>query len=58
MRGGLIAGLLGAALLAGTPGATQETTRIEVAVVKYTGLKEAVLKHRGKVVLVDFWGTY
>lgn len=26
-------------------------------VVKYDGLKQAVLKNRGKVVLVDFWDT-
>jgi hypothetical protein len=29
----------------------------EVKVIKYDQLKEAVLKNRGKVVLVDFWFT-
>lgn len=58
MRGLTITGLLGVVLLAGTPGTTQEPAKIEATVVKYAGLKEAVLKHRGKVVLIDFWGTY
>ena len=26
--------------------------------VRYSGLKEAVLQNRGKVVLVDFWGDF
>lgn len=26
--------------------------------VKYGGLKEEVLKHRGKVLVVDFWASY
>ena len=30
---------------------------IDVKVVKYDGLKEAVLQNRGKVVVVDFWST-
>ena len=28
---------------------------VEVIPVKYDGLKQEVLKHRGKVVVVDFW---
>ncbi len=35
----------------------QETKAIDVQVVKYAGLKETVLKNRGKVVVVDFWST-
>jgi len=27
-------------------------------VVKYDGLAEEILKHRGKVILVDFWADY
>ena len=27
-------------------------------VVKYDGLKDAVLKNRGKVILIDFWGNF
>jgi thiol-disulfide isomerase/thioredoxin len=40
--------IIGLTLLAGLP---------VVRVVKYDGLTEEVLKHRGKVVLVDFWST-
>ena len=32
--------------------------RGEMTVVRYDGLKREVLKHRGKVVLVDFWAGY
>jgi thiol-disulfide isomerase/thioredoxin len=31
---------------------------ISVKIVKYDGLKEEVLRHRGKVVIVDFWADY
>lgn len=31
---------------------------VQLQVVKYDGLKNAVLKNRGKVILVDFWGTF
>jgi len=30
---------------------------ITLQTVKYAGLKDAVAKNRGKVVLVDFWGV-
>lgn len=30
----------------------------EMARIKYDGLKQEVLKHRGKVVIVDFWAGY
>jgi thiol-disulfide isomerase/thioredoxin len=42
--------------LAGTTSA-QAPGAIDVKVVKYDGLKELVLKNRGKVVVVDFWFT-
>jgi thiol-disulfide isomerase/thioredoxin len=31
--------------------------KIEMTMVKYDGLKQEILKHRGKVVIVDFWAT-
>jgi hypothetical protein len=43
-------------LLAG-PAAAQDK-KIEMIPVKYDGLKQEVLKHRGKVVVVDFWAGY
>ncbi len=30
----------------------------ELVTVKYDGLKREVMKHRGKVVVVDFWASY
>lgn len=46
-----------ALVLAGALSAsTQEGSgEIKLEVVKYDGLKDAILKHRGKVVYVDFW---
>jgi thiol-disulfide isomerase/thioredoxin len=44
-------------LLAAGKGKAQETKGVDVQVVKYDGLKDAVLKNRGKVVVVDFWST-
>lgn len=37
---------------------SQEKTAVELKVVKYDGLAEAIVKNRGKVVLVDFWANY
>jgi thiol-disulfide isomerase/thioredoxin len=45
------------AALCARDGAAQEK-KIEMVPVKYAGLKEEVVKHRGKVVLVDFWAGY
>lgn len=47
-------------LVAGNGGGGQEKKggAVELKVVKYDGLAEAVLKNRGKVVLVDFWGEF
>jgi len=38
--------------------APSQEGKIEMTPVKYASLKEEVLKHRGKVVLVDFWAGY
>ena len=38
--------------------AQEKTDDVTLRVVKYEGLKEEVLKNRGKVVLVDFWGDF
>jgi thiol-disulfide isomerase/thioredoxin len=38
-------------------GGAQVPQAIDVQVVKYDGLKDVVLKNRGKVVIVDFWST-
>lgn len=35
----------------------ESQTNLDVRIVKYDGLKELVLKQRGKVVLVDIWFT-
>jgi hypothetical protein len=52
-------GLIGALLLlAGLPGSAQDKGPVKLDVVKYDGLKEAVVKQRGKVVLIDFWGEF
>jgi thiol-disulfide isomerase/thioredoxin len=45
-------------LFSASLGQSQEAKKIAVVPVKYDGLKQEVLKHRGKVVLVDFWATY
>lgn len=41
-------------ILCAAAGQTQQKG-IELVPVKYSGLKDEVLKHRGKVVIVDFW---
>lgn len=48
-------GLACAVLVAGP---AQTTTEVHLQIVKYDGLADAVLKNRGKVVLVDFWGNF
>jgi hypothetical protein len=58
-RGATLAVLAGAALLgAPAPARPQGKAEIDVRVVKYDGLGEEVARHRGKVVLVDFWAEY
>lgn len=53
----LIPAFLIPALIGGSAGTAQEKGEIKIDVVKYEGLKDAVLRNRGKVVLVDFWGS-
>jgi thiol-disulfide isomerase/thioredoxin len=46
------------AILCASVGQTQEGApdkKIVMTPVKYDGLKQEILKHRGKVVVVDFW---
>lgn len=45
------------AILCAPNGSAQEK-KIAMIPVKYDGLKQEVLKHRGKVVVVDFWADY
>jgi thiol-disulfide isomerase/thioredoxin len=49
--------LLASAIFFVAAGHTQEK-EIAMVPVKYVGLKQEVLKHRGKVLLVDFWGGF
>jgi hypothetical protein len=42
------------AVLCAGAGQAQEKN-VDVIPVKYDGLKQEVLKHRGKVLVVDFW---
>jgi hypothetical protein len=51
-----VALLLGVCWMLVEPG--QAVPEVELRVVKYEGLKDAVLKNRGKVVLIDFWGNF
>jgi len=53
---GMLLGL--AASLPSLPGTAQDKSDIKLEVVKYDGLKDAVLRNRGKVVLIDFWGEF
>jgi thiol-disulfide isomerase/thioredoxin len=51
-------GLLGSLLLlAGGSARTQEKSApaVDVRMVKYDGLADAIMRNRGKVVVVDFW---
>jgi hypothetical protein len=54
-RSAVFAGLLAASC---TLPIRAQDKRIEMIPVKYDGLKAEVLKHRGKVVVVDFWAGY
>jgi hypothetical protein len=55
MKSFLSLGLL-TVVLAST--AQSQETSVEMIPVKYDALKQEVLKHRGKVVIVDFWAGY
>ena len=45
------------AILAAAVSPAQETN-VELIPVKYDALKQEVVKHRGKVLIVDFWAGY
>jgi thiol-disulfide isomerase/thioredoxin len=53
----LVAALLMLATFSVAVSPAQEK-KIVMAHVKYNGLKQEILKQRGKVVLVDFWATW
>ncbi|MBM4067464.1 MAG: TlpA family protein disulfide reductase [Planctomycetes bacterium] len=53
----IAASLVSAMALLAVPGQSQQPGKIDVQVVSYDGLKDLVLKNRGKVVVVDFWST-
>jgi len=46
--------MCGVALLS-IPARAQDPGKLDVSVVKYAGLKDAVARNLGKVVVVDFW---
>lgn len=45
-------------LLAGQAAPQEKGGGVELQTVKYDAVKDAVLKNRGKVVLVDVWGFF
>jgi thiol-disulfide isomerase/thioredoxin len=49
-------GLFGVILMGASLGAQEENIKVDL--VKYDALKEAVLRQRGKVVVVDFWADF
>jgi hypothetical protein len=55
MKPSLALGLLTVVLASAAP--SQEAP-LDMIPVKYDALKQEVLKHRGKVVIVDFWAGY
>ena len=38
--------------------ASAQEKKYDMTAVKYGGLADEILKHRGKVVVVDFWAGY
>jgi hypothetical protein len=44
-------------MLAALCGAAGQTPSSDVVPIKYDALKQEVLKHRGKVLVVDFWSS-
>jgi hypothetical protein len=47
----------GTELMAQAPSPETKVGPVEVKVVKYDGLKDAVKELKGKLVVVDFWST-
>ncbi|GEM_PF-6895081 len=59
MRYWKVAVLLSVGAISATlPGNAQEKAEVKLDIVKYDGLKDAVLRNRGKVILIDFWGEF
>ncbi len=56
--GGLLMTGLALLLLAQGAARTQEKDAVDLKVVKYDGLADAILKNRGQVIVVDFWADY
>src|SRR6476660_8263727 len=50
--------MLGVFALCAAGAVPAQEKKIEMTTVNYDGLKQEILKHRGKVVIVDFWATY
>ena len=50
--------LFGIVVLVGAVGGQAPEKKIAMTPVTYDGLKQEVLKHRGKVVVVDFWASW
>jgi len=50
--------LLALGLLVSAAMAQPQEPSYDMVPIKYDGLKQEVLKHRGKVVIVDFWAGY
>jgi hypothetical protein len=50
--------MLGVGWFIEQPGQTQSPPSVTLQVVKYSALTDAVVKNRGKVVLIDFWGNF
>ena len=48
----------GLALALSSSSAIPQSKNSDLQLVKYDGLKQAVRKNRGKVVIVDFWGDF
>jgi hypothetical protein len=45
-------------LLLGTASVFSQDPTVDLRLVDYAGLKQAVFKQRGKVLIVDFWGDF
>jgi hypothetical protein len=53
-----IAGVLALLFVLGLGPALAQEPKVALQVVKYDGLKQAIVQNRGKVVFVDFWGFF
>src|SRR5260221_8864246 len=50
--------ILAVLILILVPAARADEPKVELASVKLAALKDAIAKHKGKVVVVDFWATF